>query len=431
MPAPTTTFLVAFRRIAREVTSHLPKTGTLTGGSTTTAVISGEGYSSASANAYDGWWIYCDATTDALAPQGEERQTTREGFAGASGTWTFSPAMSAALAASDTVMFSPAFRRVEFLNAVNRVLAGCYMPAFLPLGPNILDIDMETSGVGSWADVATPTTKAKITTASRIIAGTQALNVVVNAATEGVQGPTFDVTAGEQIMFSVAGIGSIGGWIVRTVNMTSGSAVVLETKTAVTELAPTELRFTYTVPADVFRMAIQIIGSTTTSDFALSWAMPIFRNREFVFPQATLLNASKIEGIYYLPQGFSAPTADAYSALTEQLEPWPYEDALSDWRAANSIRIPVQAPLYPLFIKFRRQHATVTLDADLIYVPENLVVEGALSELKKELAARTGDNDLKRDAQMHALTYAKMLQSEGLSELVNLTVRSQERVAWG
>lgn len=425
---PTTvSFLTVFRRLAREISSRVPKTGTLSGGAAGTIVIASEGYSSASANAYDGVYIYIDAGTGIA----QERQVTRAGFTAASGTWAISPNWTVTPVSTDTCIFEYDFRRIEILNAVNRVLAACYMPAFLPIGPNITDIDMETSGVTNWADVATPTTKAKITTASRVIAGTQALNLVVNAATEGVQGPTFDVTAGEQIMFSVAGIGSIGGWIVRTVNMTSGSAVVLETKTAVTELAPTELRFTYTVPADVFRMAIQIIGSTTTSDFALSWAMPIFRNREFVFPQATLLNASKIEGIYYLPQGFSAPTADAYSALTEQLEPWPYEDALSDWRAANAFRIPVQAPLYPLFIKFRRQHATVSLDADLIYVPENLVVEGALSELKKELADRTGDNDLKRDAQTHALTYAKMLQSEGLSELVNLTVRPQERVAWG
>ena len=388
MPISTTTFLTALRRLAREISPRVPQTGTLTGGAASTIVISGEGYSGHSANDFDGVNIYIDAGTGI----GQERQVTRGGFAAATGTWTVSPAWTVTPVATDTCIFEYGFRRVDFLNAVNRILSNFYMPAYLPIGPNITDIDMETSGVASWTSISTPATKAKITTASRIIVGTQALNVVVNSATEGVQGPTFDVTAGESILFSVAGIGSIGGWTVRLVDMTSGTAVVLVTGAPITELAPTEWRYDYTVPSGVYRMAIQIIGNGTTDDFALSWAMPVFRDRDFVFPQASLLDTSRIDGIYYLPQGRSAPTADAYTAFVENLEPWPYYEPLRDWRAANSFRIPVGKPIYPLFIKFERKHAAVSADADLIYMPEDLIVEGALSELTRELANRNQNN---------------------------------------
>src|SRR3990167_3455582 len=188
----------------------MPQTATLTGGSVSTAVVAGHAYTSWSANQFDGVFVYCDDTTDDAAPIGEERQITKAGFAGASGTYTVAPVFSAAPASGDTVAFLyGGHKRLDIINAINDILPNLYMDAYLPIGPNITDIDMETSGVSSWASVSAPATKAKITTASRVITGYQALNVVVNSATEGEQGPTFDVTEGETILFSVAGIGSI------------------------------------------------------------------------------------------------------------------------------------------------------------------------------------------------------------------------------
>ena len=413
----TVSFLQLLKRLARETAPPgLPQTETLTGGSTTTLAVSGRAYTSWSANRFDGIWAYIDDTTDDLAPIGEERSVTRGGFASTTGTWTVSPAFSVAPASGDSVVFLYGKQRVDFLNAVNDTLSKLYVPAVLPIGPNILDIDMETSGVANWASVSTPATKAKITTAGRIITGYQALNVVVNSATEGVQGPTFDVTAGESIMFSVAGIGSIGGWIVRLVDMTSGTAVVLVTGTAVTEMAPTEWRYDYSVPSGVKRMAIQVIGSGTTDDFALSWAMPCFRDRDFVFPQASLGDTAQIEGIFYLPQGRSAPTANAYAALTENLEPWPYYEPLRDWRATNSLRIPVGKPMYPLFIKFRRQHPSVSLDTDVVYAPQELVLAGAMAELYPD--------DKRRQKEFGALKAGFAIDK------MPVQTQSQQRVNW-
>ncbi len=415
MPISTTTFLTLLQRIGRETAPvGLPQTATLTGGSTTTAAVSGLAYTDWSANAFDGIHIYIDDTTDDAAPEGEERKVTQGGFAGSTGTWTVAPAFSATVGSGDTVTFLYRFRRADILNAVNEVCSGLFIPGFLPFGPNITDIDMETSGVTNWAAVGTPGTRAKITTASRIIAGTQALHIITDASTEGAQSPTFDVTAGESIIFSVGGIGNVGGWIVRLVDMTSGSAVVLVTGTAVTEMGPTEWRFPYSVPSGTTRMAIQLIGSTSTSDFAISWAMPIFQDREWAYPQASLIDPSLIQGICYLPQGRPAPTADAYM-ISEDFEPWSWDEPLRDWRAANSSRIPVGRPQYPLFLKFLRQHPTLTNDTDTIYAPEDMIVKGAEALLLNSKALQQDFNAWKA----------------GLSiDKAMVRTHAQERMSW-
>jgi hypothetical protein len=101
----------------RLIHGNATTTRTATGGSTTTLVDTARG------EADDFWnnsWLYIASTTDAAAPQGQEALVTD--FAAVTKTFTFTPAMTAAVGNGDTYELRRYFPAVNINQEINNVL---------------------------------------------------------------------------------------------------------------------------------------------------------------------------------------------------------------------------------------------------------------------------------------------------------------------
>lgn len=419
--ASTTTVKTILRDIARDLwRDKRPLDVTATGGSTTTVAVSGQAYSSASANAYDGVYIYVatDAGGASAAPEGEISRVTQGGFTGSSGTWTVSPAFTAAVASGDTVYFLYGLDRTSIVNAVNRVGAELYMPAYTVLSM-VTDGNMETTGVGNWAAVGTPTTRQKTTTSGRVLIGTQALQIITDDISEGATSDTVRVHEGENLLLSVPVMCDAGSAIVTLYDATNGAAIRSAT---VDEEDWAEVRFQDVVPDGCEEVTVRILSATAASTIYVGWAALTSMSRS-VFPLPSLVtDTSWLEGVFYLPQAFASEANDSYLGFTEELQPWVTRDTLRDWRADVSQRLVVdKPPSAPLFVKYRRTGPAVSADSDVVYAPPEVIIEGTLAELKLSLMERARANTelytvLQREALRHAYTYRQLIDSLGLAK---------------
>lgn len=425
MPVTTSLQTIAQGVIRQLWPGRYPLVEVATGGSTTTAVLASAVYSSGNANAYDGVGFYVVAGTTPL-----ESRITRGGFAPTTGTFTLSPAIGAT-PNTLTCWWMYGFKRNELVEAINQVQNNLYVPAYLPISLTE-DGNMEDTGVTNFAAVGTPTTRAKITTAARVLTGIRSLNVVSAATGDGVTSNTFGVHAGETLLVSVAqqynsGSGQV---ILRRITATAADTKIAAT---VNQNAWTETRFQETVPTGALQMAVRWLAVTTVTDVALGWVNVWPTSRAIYELPSETVDARDIEGVYYLPAGFASVATDSYTAFQSALQPWPWE-ILQDWRGANAQRIQVQTPVTaPLFVKFRRPLPDLSADADITEAPEDLVIEGALAELKERLAARSHDEKeerrLRLEARTHAFAYQRMLDHYGLARPRIIGASQQRHIA--
>ena len=406
-----------------------------TGGSTTSAVVASQAYSSQSANAYDGVYIYVltDAGGASAAPEGEQGRVTTAGFTASSGTWTISPTLTAAIASGDTLQFLYGLDRTAIFNAVNRIVGSLYMPAYTIL-TLIDDGDFSATGVTNWADAVGTPTQTKDTTSGRVLIGAQSLKLVIANSGDAVTSNSVRVHEGEQLHLSVPVMCDAGSITVSLYDVTNATAIKSVT---VDEEDWAEVRFTETVPADCEEVAIRIAAAEATTTAWVGWASLLYGLRGIYTLPSLAADTAYVDGMYYLPQGYTSEDADSFIALSHQLIPVQMVDELRDWRGDVSQRIVInETPRGPLFIKFRRVGPTLTADTDVVYAPADLVVEGALSELTKTLALRHDAgtpnhvNLMRRSAQ-HASSYAHMLDSLGLARPRPKAIRRPSRVNAG
>ena len=420
--AVTSTFLSALLAASKRFCQGRdPIELTLTGGSTTTAVSSVWAYTSASANAYDGVWIYVADTTDDAAPIGSLVRVNSGGFSGATGTWTFSPAITT-LASGDVVYFLYGPNRQAYLDAFNEVIQNAYAPAWLPFPNLVTDGHMEVSGVGSWTDVLTPTTKAKSTTAANVFCGTSSLNVISNVVDEGVTTDNINVLPGETLVVSAAIQVDAGDVAFQLYDVTN--SVVLDQVEGIDFEGWSIPFFTYTISGTTEQVAVRILSDTVAATTMYIGYVQVLSQQRTVYTLPTALdNIRHIDDIFSWPLRAGTDLNRVYMPQMDHRVSWPYnKDGLRDYQGANSQRVEILVqPRYPLFMQFRREEAAATLDTSTTTLPQQLVVEGMLASMyEKESMKYRANSQISRHylnmASEARRTYMNMLAREGISD---------------
>ena len=378
-------------------------------------------YSSASVNHYDGVGVYMTpANTTITAPEGEYAgKVTRGGFTGSSATLALSPGFSADPNISPTtapkIVFFFGLTPFDFLDAANNIIRTLYLPRWLPV-TLVTDGDMEASGVGDWTAVAAGGTGAKTTAAANTLLQ-RALPVTGTSAGDGRRSTAFNVFEGETLNINVAmrvdtGTATVGLY-------DSDAAAAISGTTYTTDEEGFHLvEFQYTVGANVERIAVQILqsGATALSAFIGYIAVTSQRRRTYDLP-STINDVNDIEEIQYLREG-SQFENDSSMLWENVLVPWPQYGSIRDFYGANPQRIELAMPTEgTLFYKFRDNGTVFTginaVTTETTVVPEEILVEGCLADLKKQLRDQLRNPRRQRelDAQMeeHRRNYRQLL----------------------
>ena len=389
------------------------KETTTAAGSSSSLVIAALAYTSWSANAFDGRWVYSPSVT---APK--QAQVTTGGFAGSSGTFTIAPAMGSSPGSAATVYFTYGWRMSQIDEAINKILRTLLLPRYLPL-TLVTDGDMETSGTTAYTAIGTATLT-KVTTAGNTLLR-QGLRVQGVSAADGGRSTAFNVHEGETLVISVALRCDGGKATVQLYNADTSAVISTDTYTT-DEEGHVELRFTYPVGSDVERLAVQVVQNGATAlDAYVSWISVLSGSREIYAPPSVLNRAKDVKGIYYLPQGLAVEDANVYVALSERLQPWPQYDPLTDYFGLTSHKLVIAPPFWgPLFVEFLDTDATLTTNAGdsvTTVAPEEVLVWGAVAELKGKMAESLrgqARSDMLRDAGVASRRYHMVLAGEGI-----------------
>ena len=156
-------------------------------------------------------------------------------------------------------------RMAEMLASLNRVMQDIFFTTRIPLTP-VPDGDMTVSTDTDWTDVLTPTTSAKSRTARRTPFGVRSYNLIGNAADEGTQSATIDVTAGHLVQaFTIASV-NVGTADFRLYDVTN-SAAADTAKVSSSEETPQLLRQPWQAVSSTAReIAAQMTNSNAAGD---------------------------------------------------------------------------------------------------------------------------------------------------------------------
>lgn len=434
--ATTSSFNDILKRVVKERwPANSPQVGTASSGGAATFVITGMASSYADVNAYDGVIIYIiyDATAADGTPQGDYRTVNSGGYS-TTGTWTVGSNWASVTDTGDIAVFLYGRDPDQMLEVINRVQRSVYMPRYLVL-TSIPDGDLEAATTATvpittyWSDVSAPATAtAKVTTAGKVLLGTQALRFVSDAVGEGTKSNKVAVHETESVLVSVPVLCVSGS---AKVGLMEGDGTEIKAVT-VDEVGYTEVRFTASIPDDCEEVYIQVISATAVSDIYIGYVGMLPTNRDVIALPSQVVDAADLEEVVYLPAGLTSETSESYIALSRAFELWPCGDSLRDWEAVAAQRITVSTPISsPLFLKFRA-HALADMsrsstgsattraagDNSTTTVPIDLLVEGVLAELMAEFAKGVTDQERRNqvilESQGHAHTFGQMLDSLGL-----------------
>ena len=388
--------------------------------------ISSEAYASASVNAYDGVNVYFVPLAGDTGNLIYATRITRAGFTAASGTFAFAPSIGGTgwdATNARNIWFMRGYTRTDMLQAVNRVLASMFNDAYLPL-TLITDGDMEASGVTGWADAVGTPTQTKET--SIVLTGMQSLKIVTTVVDHAVTSASLPVTENETLVLWAPVKCTAGSLRVSLWNVTAGSEIHGVT---INEEAWTTPLFTYPVPDNCQNVAVRLVAKTAATTAYVDHVGLLSNMRSIYDLPSSIVDLSYLEDVQYLPRPYPSEASESYQGFTECLKPWPWTAELRDWRAVTSHRIGIGAPsLNPIFLRFKRALPALSADTDTTVGPELVIVEGALSELKKSLGQKRQDGFLLQQAAAHARAYHRMLDNLGLARPTG-KMREQYRVS--
>ena len=386
---------------------------TTSAGTDVSLVIAAAAYSSSSVNAYDGVSVYCPSVTTGI----KTSRVTRGGFTVASGTFTMSPAYGSIPGSAASAYFLYGLHANELLEAANEVLRTLILPRYLVLSL-VNDANMEdvaADAATDWPDETGTPTQTKETTI--VLTGKQSLKLVIANSDDSVRSLSVPVTEGEQLNLSTPIKVTAGSLRVQLYDVTNSAEIDGST---VDEEAWTEVRFQAAVPNNCQNVQVRYIAKTASTTAYVDYCGLTGDSDIYALPDA-VYDAAFVEDVLYLPAGFTSEAEQSYAAFSEALQPWPYYSALRDYAGVNSHRIQVLRPWYPLFVKFHDSEAILAQnagDTNTTAAPEELLVEGALSDLCMRLSERSNSNSAKADyarrSLRHAKRYHSLLESIGL-----------------
>lgn len=351
---------------------------TLTGGSTSTAIAASLVYSSGAANSYDGVGIFCVDSTDDLAPKGEFSWVTSGGYAGASGTFTLSPVVTAAYASGDSILlFRYGIDHLTMMNAASHVATSHFWPRLLPLSLE-QDGDMEGTDA-TYPAVVSGATVTRVTTASRALLSSSRR---IQGAGDGQGGrwPVMNVFGGSSLRISVAVMCDTGTAEIELYDADT-SAVISGTSYKTDEEGFAEVRFTYT-PSSQERIQVQVTQDGSTAlDAYVGWVIVQGHQQESYPLPSSIAKPQDIRGYMALPLGQATGDDNSYAAWQKVMYSVQGQGHTSDYFAANVHRIEIPTSNDPVFIDFRAKDAPITSLTSILYGEVDAIVYGAAARL--------------------------------------------------
>ena len=381
--ATTTTLRTLLERLSEEVwEGEYPILATCaTNATAASVVVTPAIYSSESANKYDGLWVYVtyDAGGAAAAPEGESARVTSAGFAPTTGTFTVSPAFTAAVTASDQVLFlRNGFYIDDLIDSINDIVRNLLTPHWSPL-TLVAGGDME-GAVTDWAAVGSPTTREMATTAAHTLLR-QSLHLVANA-NAGATSANVLVTDVENLLVSVAVKVISGSYTVTLYDATNSAAIKSVT---VDESDHTEVRFDEAVPSGCEAVTIRVVSAAAAAEIYVGWAIVLSQEHHRYALPSLVSDASEIKDVLYLPLGIQTANADNY-VLDMKLRSASWRQFPRDWQHQNSNHIEVDRPYtWPLFLEFNAPGTVLSALTGTTTIPQELIVQGAAANCLKRL----------------------------------------------
>ena len=189
-------------------------------------------------------WLYVHTGTN----NGSARQVQQQDMS--EGHLTVDRAMASAFTNSSEYHIY-GYRPELIQNAIDRALARCYHEDWL-LVTLLDDGDMRDSGVTNWAAILSPTTRAKVTNVQDRYMGPQAIQLINDAANEGVVSNQIYVTANES--FRVEAVGRVQAGVADLIAYDNTGSKEIDAQNT-TEISPNRdgglfrLAFDFTIPA--------------------------------------------------------------------------------------------------------------------------------------------------------------------------------------
>lgn len=410
----------------------VPRQFTISSGASATAHISTTAeYNKTSATGYDGLMMTCTANANSAgnAPEGESRLVTNW----ASSTKTFTTeAFSANVETSDTMTLCP-LPKSDILEAINDIIRPTNLPRYSVLSL-CNDANMEDASADvttDWPDADGTPTQTKETTI--VLTGKQSLKIVTTTVDHSVRSLSIPVTEQRQVLISCPVKCTAGSLRVQLYDVTNSAEIEGATTD---EEVWTEVRFTANIPADCQNVQIRFISKTASTTAYVDWAGFYPQQSEIYVPPSMVTDASFIEGVFYLPQGYTAEENFTYTAFDRIMEPWPYHGNLKDYAGVNPQRIEITRACHaPLFLKYRAPDTALSTMASTTIFPLEELVAGASASILQKLAViadKRGDaiqsGRLDARARVANRTYRLFLDSLSLAQPIQRT-STQRRVS--
>lgn len=271
----------------------------------------------------------------------------------------------------------------EVLDALNRAHTDVFFDTDFALSHlSDLDGDMAVSTDSNWTDVGTPTTSAKSTTGRRTPYGLRSYQVVADAANEGTQTATLDVTTGKRVKgFTILSCDS-GTGSFRLYDVTNSANADTAAITSSEETPQLVMQDWQVVSSTAREFAAQILGTVNPSS--------VFINMVWLYKEDEL----RINFPSYVTEHFQAP-------YISQARPTGSQTATNTWNArslefhelvegkdywllfhhadANPYGVRFKDSSYfdwPLFVQARRPHSdrvTFSAETDSTECPVHLL----------------------------------------------------------
>lgn len=399
---------------------------TLTGGSTTTAVDSTRVNSSASAYKYDGCQIFVSNASGHVAPEGTWGHVTTGGFAGSTGTWTISPALTALASGMTALIFYDGLGYDDYFAAYNRIVGAHYWPRYIAMS-QVTDGDMETSGVTNWTTIAGGT-RVKTTTAAQVYTGTAALDLTVTASGDGIQSASVPVVPGYDNCYISVLLLLSDNTKSATVQLydSSGAGTALGTAVTVNGSDWTEVRFQQSPGSTTENVYVRVKSSATgTWHIYLDYVQILTQNKPTIALPSQMAHAEDILAITFPEWSRSVGNYLYAPGPMNEIET-PY-GTFKDYAAVNPNRVQHVQPFgYPLFWKFLQKDAelsatAITALASTTFADLDAVVYGTAAELARVIAERPGisttvADDWREKQFLWSRRYVRILDSIGMPQ---------------
>jgi hypothetical protein len=339
-------------------------------------------------------------------------------------TWTTTPVAASttyAIFPNGKLLFMNGLEPHDFLEAINNVTRTLYLPRFLPLSI-IGDGDMELSDTSAYTAVGSPTlTKST----SFTLLGKYALKIVTTSTNEGAYGFQ-SATEGMPMHLSVPVTCTAGSLKVEAYDGTNSATIDSVT---VDQSIYTQVRFDFTVPDNCEELRVRLLSQTATTTAYVDH-VSVWTDNDVIDLSTSQalgpLDGHDIMGIYTQRTGFPSEANRSYEAWTQCLQQVAITGGTSDYYAGIPHWITTGRLTNAPFIEFRDKGTDFTslaaTTSEVSYVPIEIIVEGALAELKERLRNRTRSRTQKDtyNAEMHEhrRAYRGMLEALDLAKPV-------------